>query len=111
MDFILWDMAQTSHLSQSSQLAEILQEELQAVTGSERVKRGIKQNSLRVLKGAPMPAVLVEVRFISHPDEEKLLVLPSYQDKLAEALYRGILRYKDLFEYPTTSDRAQRSQR
>ena len=111
LDFILWDMAQTSHLSQSSRLAEILQEELQAVTGSKRVNRGIKQNSFRVLKGATMPAVLVEVGFISNPDEEKLLLSPAYQDRLAEALYRGVLRYKDLFEYQRTSDRTQRSQR
>ncbi len=111
LEFILWHMAQTSHLSQSSRLAEILQEELQTVTGTERVNRGIKQNSFRVLKGATMPAVLVEVGFISNPDEEKLLSSPAYQDRLAEALYRGVLRYKDLFEYQRTSDRAQRSQR
>ena len=111
LDFIFWNMAQTAHLKQSSRLAEILQDELQAVTGTERVNRGIKQNSIRVLKGATMPAVLVEVGFISNPDEERLLVSPAYQDKLAEALYRGILRYKDLFEYQRTSDRAQRSQR
>ena len=111
LDFIFWNMAQTAHLKQSSRLAEILQDELQAVTGTERVNRGIKQNSFRVLKGATMPAVLVEVGFISNPDEERLLVSPAYQDKLAEALYRGILRYKDLFEYQRTSDRAQRSQR
>ena len=111
LDFIFWNMAQTAHLKQSSRLAEILQDELQAVTGTERVNRGIKQNSFRVLKGATMPAVLVEVGFISNPDEERLLVSHAYQDKLAEALYRGILRYKDLFEYQRTSDRAQRSQR
>ena len=111
LDFIFWNMAQTAQLKQSSRLAEILQDELQAVTGTERVNRGIKQNSFRVLKGATMPAVLVEVGFISNPDEERLLVSPAYQDKLAEALYRGILRYKDLFEYQRTSDRAQRSQR
>jgi N-acetylmuramoyl-L-alanine amidase len=111
LDFILWDMAQTSHLSQSSKLAEILQEELQAVTGTERINRGIKQNSFRVLKGATMPAVLVEVGFISNVDEEKLLGSSAYQDKLAEALYRGVLRYRDLFEYQRTADNAQRSQR
>lgn len=110
LDFILWDMAQTSHLSQSSRLAEILQEELQAVTGKQ-VNRGIKQNSFRVLKGATMPAVLVEVGFISNPDEENLLTSAEHQEELAEAIYRGILRYKDLFEYRRSSNRAERSQR
>jgi len=111
LDFILWDMAQASHLSQSSKLAEILQEELRAITGGERINRGIKQNKFRVLKGATMPAVLVEVGFISNPDEEKLLTSADYQDKLAEALYRGILRYKDLFESGGAPDRTRRSQR
>ena len=71
LDFILWDMAQASHLNQSSTLAEILQEELIRATGAEKINRGIKQNTFRVLKGATMPAVLVEVGFISNPEEEK----------------------------------------
>ena len=111
LDFILWDMAQTSHLSQSSRLAEILQEELQSITGGERrVNRGIKQNTFRVLRGATMPAVLVELGFISNPDEERLLTTQDYQQRLAEALYRGVVRYKDLFEAGTsTSGAATRS--
>jgi N-acetylmuramoyl-L-alanine amidase len=108
LDFILWDMAQASHLNQSSRLAEIFQEELLGATGaSEKINRGIKQNTFRVLKGATMPAVLVEVGFISNPDEEELLGTPTYQDRLAEALYRGVLRYKDVYEYePSASDRS-----
>lgn len=106
LDFILWDMAQASHLSQSSRLAEIFQEELLAATGAtEKINRGIKQNTFRVLKGATMPAVLVEVGFISNPREEDLLGTPTYQDSLAEALYRGVLRYKDVYEYePSASN-------
>jgi len=108
LDFILWDMAQASHLSQSSQLAEILQEELRSITGGERVNRGIKQNTFRVLRGATMPAVLVELGFISNPDEEKLLTSEEYQERLAEALYRGVRRYKDLFESTAASSRGAR---
>lgn len=99
LDFILWDMAQASHLSQSSRLAEILQEELLAATGTEKANRGIKQNTFRVLKGATMPAVLVEVGFISNPQEEELLKTRAHQESLAEALYRGVLRFKDVYEY------------
>lgn len=99
LDFILWDMAQASHLSQSSRLAEIFQEELLATTGTEKGNRGIKQNTFRVLKGATMPAVLVEVGFISNPQEEELLKTREHQEGLAEALYRGVLRFKDVYEY------------
>ena len=111
LDFILWDMAQASHLRQSSQLAEIMQEELRAVTVTESVNRGIKQNTFRVLKGATMPAVLVEVGFISNAEEERLLSSADYQNRLAEALYRGLMRYKDIFERGGSGDRTRRSQR
>ncbi len=96
--FILWHMAQSSHLNQSARLAEILQEELRSATGEEKIDRGIKQNTFRVLMGATMPAVLVEVGFISNPQEEKRLDTADYQEKLAEAIYRGVLRYKHLYE-------------
>jgi N-acetylmuramoyl-L-alanine amidase len=99
LDFILWDMAQASHLSQSSRLAEIFQEELLTATGTEKGNRGIKQNTFRVLKGATMPAVLVEVGFISNSEEEELLKTRDYQERLAEALYRGVVRFKDVYEY------------
>jgi N-acetylmuramoyl-L-alanine amidase len=40
-----------------------------------------------------MPAVLVEVAFISNPDEEKLLASDAYQWRIAAALMRGIARF------------------
>jgi N-acetylmuramoyl-L-alanine amidase len=89
---ILWDMAQAEHLEESSALATRLQDELAGATGSEI--RGVKQAPFRVLVGATMPAVLVEVAFISNPQEEKLLASPSFQAKVAAALRRGISRYR-----------------
>ena len=83
---------QAEHLEESSALATRLQDELAEVTGSEI--RGVKQAPFRVLVGATMPAVLVEVAFISNPEEEKLLASPRFQAKVAAALRRGISRYK-----------------
>jgi N-acetylmuramoyl-L-alanine amidase len=88
---ILWDMAQAEHLEESSLLATRLQEELAAVTGSQG--RGVKQAPFRVLVGAAMPAVLVEVAFISNPDEEKLLAQDAFLSRVAAALARGVGRY------------------
>jgi N-acetylmuramoyl-L-alanine amidase len=88
---ILWDMAQAEHLEESSLLAMRVQEELAAVTGSER--RGVKQAPFRVLVGAAMPAVLVEIAFISNPEEEKLLAQDAFQARVAAALARGVGRY------------------
>jgi N-acetylmuramoyl-L-alanine amidase len=89
---ILWDMAQAEHLEASSALATRIQEELAEVTGSQG--RGIKQAPFRVLVGAAMPAVLLEVAFISNPDEEKLLVSEAYQNKVVSAVVRGVARYQ-----------------
>ena len=89
---ILWDMAQAEHLEESSALASRIQEELAVVTGSEG--RGVKQAPFRVLVGAAMPAVLVEVAFISNPEEEKLLASEAYQAKIAGSLARGIERFR-----------------
>jgi N-acetylmuramoyl-L-alanine amidase len=89
---ILWDMAQAEHLEESSALASRVQEELAVVTGSEG--RGVKQAPFRVLVGAAMPAILVEVAFLSNPDEEKLLASDTYQGKIAAAVARGIQRYR-----------------
>jgi N-acetylmuramoyl-L-alanine amidase len=89
---ILWDMAQAQHLEASSALATRIQEELAEVTGSQG--RGIKQAPFRVLVGAAMPAVLLEVAFISNPDEEKLLVSEAYQNKVVGAVVRGVARYQ-----------------
>jgi N-acetylmuramoyl-L-alanine amidase len=68
-----------------------VQEELSAATGSER--RGVKQAPFRVLVGAAMPAVLVEIAFISNPEEEKLLAQDAFQARVAAALARGVERY------------------
>jgi N-acetylmuramoyl-L-alanine amidase len=89
---ILWDMAQAEHLEESSSLASRIQEELAVVTGSQG--RGVKQAPFRVLVGAAMPAVLVEIAFISNPEEEKLLTSDAYQSKVASALARGIARFE-----------------
>ncbi len=89
---ILWDMAQAEHLEESSALASRIQEELADVTGSQG--RGVKQAPFRVLVGAAMPAVLVEVAFISNAEEERLLVSDAYQGRVVAALVRGISRYQ-----------------
>jgi N-acetylmuramoyl-L-alanine amidase len=101
LSLILWDMAQAEHLQESSLLASRIQEELAVVTGSEG--RGVKQAPFRVLVGATMPAVLVEVAFISNPDEEKLLTSEAYQTKVAAALSRGVTRFLAQLEARTGS--------
>jgi N-acetylmuramoyl-L-alanine amidase len=91
LDFVLWDLAQSAHLKESSELAEAIQEELNGVSGTE--SRGIKQAPFRVLVGATMPAVLIETAFISNPDEEKKLASPEFQQNVADAVSRAVVRF------------------
>ena len=88
LDFILWDLAQSAHINESSELADAIQKELNVVSGTEN--RGIKQAPFRVLVGATMPAVLVETAFISNPEEEKKLANPVFQQTVADAIARAV---------------------
>ncbi len=88
---ILWDMAQSAYLKESSLLAETFQEELNLLLKTRN--RGIKQAPFRVLTGVACPAVLVEVAFISNPDEERKLQTEWFQNNVVEALYRGLENY------------------
>lgn len=88
---ILWDLAQTSYLKQSSQLAETIQNELNYLLGT--TNRGIKQAPFKVLSNVAMPAVLIEVAFITNPEEEKKLSSVKFQRQVALAIFRGIINY------------------
>jgi N-acetylmuramoyl-L-alanine amidase len=91
LQMILWDLAQSHHLAESQRFAGMVQAELNQAL--ELKDRGVKQAPFRVLMGAAMPAVLVELGFISNPDEEAKLQNPAYRADLIEALVRAIGRY------------------
>ncbi len=88
---ILWDMAQSAFIKQSSELAEDIQQELNSLLGTRN--RGIKQAPFKVLTGVACPAILVEVAFISNPAEERKLQTEEFQEKVARAIYRGIINF------------------
>lgn len=69
-------------------LARAIQTELVAATG--RANRGVKTANYYVLRNTNMPAVLVELAFISNADEERLLRSAEFQEKCAAAIARGI---------------------
>lgn len=88
---ILWDMAQTAYLNQSSILAESIQNELNSLFLTRN--RGIKQAPFKVLCGVACPAVLVEVAFLSDSDEERMLRSEDFQNRIAQAVYKGLENY------------------
>ena len=56
-------------------------------------KAHVEQAGFAVLKAPDIPSILVETAFISNPEEEKRLTNSAYQEKMAEAMLRGIKRY------------------
>lgn len=96
LEFILWDLAQTEFLVESQRFANLVQRELNQAL--QLKDRGVKQAPFRVLKGAAMPAVLVELGFINNPEEEKKLQDSAYRAELIEAMARAVTRYKALVE-------------
>lgn len=95
IQMILWDMAQSAYLKQSSLLAESIQKELNLLLRTSN--RGIKQAPFTVLAGVACPAVLVEVAFISNPREERSLTREGFQINVAQAIYRGLVNYIELY--------------
>ncbi|MEM9290744.1 MAG: N-acetylmuramoyl-L-alanine amidase [Acidobacteriota bacterium] len=92
LQLILWDLSQSHHLSESLSFASLVQEELNGALGLR--DRGVKQAPFRVLMGASMPSVLVELGFLSNPKEESMLQDPAYRAQLVGALVRAVIRYR-----------------
>ena len=95
LDFILWDMVQNEFISESSGLAELIQRELDGVVTIRN--RGVKQAGLKVLKGLRMPAVLIEVAFLSNPEEEILLQDPLFQRDVVGGIVEAVRRYQSRY--------------
>lgn len=86
-----------SKLNESRDFAASIQRSL--VSGMRAGNRslkdlGVKQAPFMVLIGAAMPSVLAEISFVTNPQEARLLKLPRYRERIAEALLAGILKYQ-----------------
>ncbi len=92
INFILSDLVQTEHLEHSNNMALLIQQNL--VAGTRSMDRGVKQANFYVLRGAFMPAVLIELGFITNADEEALLATDLYRERLARTIYEGLKRFK-----------------
>lgn len=93
LSFIFQDLRQNLYLRESSDWARMIQARLGSVHPGP--DRGVKQAAFVVLNGAFMPAVLVELGFITNPDEERLLAHPGRQAEMARQLARAISDYFD----------------
>jgi N-acetylmuramoyl-L-alanine amidase len=101
---ILWDMEQTTYLQDSAYLASNIQESLVAhahdLLQKEKISgdwknRGVRQAPFYVLNKATMPAILVELGYLSNKRDRKLMTEKIFQESLAKALAMGVKKYKE----------------
>ncbi|NLO89951.1 MAG: N-acetylmuramoyl-L-alanine amidase CwlD [Clostridia bacterium] len=89
-----WTGAQTFYHNKSEEskrLAECIQTEIIRIMGN--TKRKPLPLDTYILRNLKVPAVIVEVGFLSNPGEEKLLQDEHYQNKMAYAIYAGVVKY------------------
>ncbi|MCZ7599076.1 MAG: LysM peptidoglycan-binding domain-containing protein [Gammaproteobacteria bacterium] len=58
----------------------------------------VEQAGFAVLKSPDIPSIPVETGYITNPDEERLLRTPEYQERLADAIYRGVVSYLEALD-------------
>ncbi len=90
--YIIFELMQDKYMSQSVHLASLVQDEFRNTC--KRVDRGVHQAGFLVLKASAMPSILVELGFISTPEEEQYLNSESGRNTLANGIYRAFLTYK-----------------
>ena len=93
LDIVPWEMTQLRFVDQSARWAQTVADELSLRLPMS--PRGLQQAPFRVLVGANMPAVLVELGFISNPDQEAQLASTTFQTAIVNGLLRSIIRYRD----------------
>ena len=87
----LLDLSQTATINDSLKLGKAVLNELGDINTLH--KAHVEQAGFAVLKAPDIPSILVETAFISNPEEEQRLNDDAYQDKMAEAIMRGLRRY------------------
>ncbi len=85
---VLLDLAQSGHMKASEDAASHVLGGLKRIGNNHKPQ--LERANFAVLRTSDMPAMLVETAFISNPDEERRLIDPAYQRKIAAAVLDGI---------------------
>jgi len=93
---LAYELANIGNIASSEKIASYMIDEF--IEYAKRPSRGVKQAGFWVLYHASMPAVLVELGFISNKNEEAYLITNQAQDELAEAMYRAVKSYRIQYE-------------
>ena len=100
IDVIRWDLAQARHVSASGMFAGLLEEDLRAHVAMG--PRPLQEGPLRVLMGADMPAALVEMAYLTNPDQAAAAKTEAYQTSVTQGIYDAVLRFRSYLEEQRT---------
>jgi N-acetylmuramoyl-L-alanine amidase len=95
---ILNAMLEEEFTTESIILARNVYERLGAELGPQSPGRGIRPEEWFVVRNAKMPSILIEMGFITNPDEGRLLSGSGYLRRIGDAIYNGIVDFIDHFE-------------
>lgn len=90
--YIIFEFMQDKYMEQSVHLASLVQKQFRG--SCRRVDRGVHQAGFLVLKASAMPSILIELGFISTPEEERYLNSEAGANTMANGIYRAFLNYK-----------------
>lgn len=93
---IMFEFMHDKNMSRSVELAKYVQSSVCSI--AKRQNKGVKQDVFLVLRETSMPACLIELGFITTPDEEKFLNNKSNIDKMARGIYEAFAKYKDKYD-------------
>ncbi len=86
-----WNRTQEKYLSESYKVAQLVQIELNSLNSTSG--RKVSQIPIRLLSSVSMPALLIEVAFLSNSSDRKKLKQEYYLNNLSDAIFRGISKY------------------
>lgn len=92
LNLVRWDLAQVRHVERSQQLASFVARQL-----AERVPMDphpVSGEPLRVLEAANMPAVVVEIGYLTNPEQERQMASGDFQGRIAQALFDALLEFR-----------------
>ncbi|MDR2064368.1 MAG: N-acetylmuramoyl-L-alanine amidase [Prevotellaceae bacterium] len=103
---IMFMLTQDSQMKESYKFAEIVQNEMVAqgpITGD----RSVRQAGFLVLWKSAMPRILIELGFLTNPDEEQILIKDENQTKIAQNIFSSFCKYKKQYEENNTLKTSQ----
>jgi N-acetylmuramoyl-L-alanine amidase len=95
---ILNVLLEEEYAIESITLARSVLESFDRELGELSVNRGLREESWFVVRKAKMPSILIELGFLTNPEEARLLAQETYLQKLAQGIYTGVLRFIHAFE-------------